>query len=852
MHAMTPATHPGRRASLVDFCGGDPSSRWGVDELRGALAAAGYEVSDAGHWNGSDGGVTLVAGLTTDRRVARLLERAGRSPATDREGVVIRVCPARQGAITVVAGTDTRGLMYALLEMCDRLRADGQAALSEVQASDEHPDNRVRGVDRFVMGHLDDEWFYSEAFWRYYFARLARARYNRFTLVTGFDTAYMSPPYPYFVSVDGFPDVRASGVDGSRLARNLGQLRTIGRLAHDHGLDFVFATWQQTPWTRTQEVLVEGLPADEPTLGQYCGLGVRALIDACPEIDVVHFRVNHEAGVGTQDTNEGFWRDCIDGVANASRPVKLDLRAKGLTDGLIHYALAQGLDVAVPTKYWCEHAGLPHHLTQMRAEELDRLYNLNHSRRYSYSDMLRKPRDYDLIYRLWNMGSSCLFLWGDIDYAARFASSCAVGDAAGFQIAAPLSLKGGHELVQKDPWPLHARGDLRHYVWEDERYWAWYVAFGRMGYSRASGANAWARELRLRFGADGGPPMGQVYAAASRILPFITAVHMPVHPLLCYWTELDTGGPLFADHNHHPQRGSVTYLNAEPSDPGLFYRVNEYVANAHAGSVQGKYTPLQVAASLARMAADTRAAVKAADRVAAIVETDEYVASRVDFTMLADLADYHAQKMLAAVALETHGATGDSSQLSAAHEHASEALGHWGTLAAVGGEAFHAPLDFSAGAGYARTGTWSDGTHELEKDVARLVGMLTSEGRVAEPALADAREATDWAVHAEAPTTTPHGANVTVRLRPSSDASAWTHVTMHYRHLNQLDGPFRRAEMTRTADGYSAVIPADVVSAEWDILVYFSALDERGDPMLHPGIGHPAHDAPYLLIETHG
>src|SRR6185369_17274653 len=112
------------------------------------------------------------------------------------------------------------------------------------------------------------------------------------------------------------------------------------------------------------------------------------------------------------------------------------------------------------TKHWCEHTGLPYHLTRMRTEELDRLANLNHSRRYSYADLLRKPQAFDVIYRLWTYGSTCLFVWGDPDFARRFAESCKLG-AAGFEIDAALSFKGGHEMLQAEPWSVYKDASLR-------------------------------------------------------------------------------------------------------------------------------------------------------------------------------------------------------------------------------------------------------------------------------------------------------------------------------------------------------------------------------------------------------
>jgi hypothetical protein len=53
----------------------------------------------------------------------------------------------------------------------------------------------VRRVDRFLSGPYEDDWFYSEAFWRYYLKRLARSRFNRLTLTVGYVGSFISPPY---------------------------------------------------------------------------------------------------------------------------------------------------------------------------------------------------------------------------------------------------------------------------------------------------------------------------------------------------------------------------------------------------------------------------------------------------------------------------------------------------------------------------------------------------------------------------------------------------------------------------------------------------------------------------------
>ena len=222
-------------------------------------------------------------------------------------------------------------------------------------------------MDRYLLGHLDDEWFKSKEFWHYLLGRMAKARFNRFCLIFGFDTAYMSPPYPFFIESSKFPQVKVRGLTPSAREENLAALRTVGALCHQYGIKFVFATWQQRPWTTAQEQLVSGLPENVKGLSDYCYDGLKKLVTAVPEIDIVQFRVNHESGVGDQVSAEDFWNHCTDAVADTAsetgRPLILDLRAKGLTDTMIAHAFSRGLPVEVPTKYWCEHAALPpsHH-----------------------------------------------------------------------------------------------------------------------------------------------------------------------------------------------------------------------------------------------------------------------------------------------------------------------------------------------------------------------------------------------------------------------------------------------------------------------------------------------------------
>lgn len=842
---------------------GDAVREMGIRELLAALdeGRIPYRLTESLEGGEGTDNLTVLAGTLSDYRVKVVLEGKGKIPARVPESLGCFRCRSRGGEVLVLAGADERGLMYLLLDVARRLRLHGGDALRHMEAYWESPDNQVRCMDRYLLGHLDNAWFLSEAFADYYFKRLAEARFNRFCLILGFDTAYMSPPYPFFVPVEGFEQVRLSARVATPREQNLAALRRLVERCHAYGLQFVLATWQQRPWTSQQETLVEHLPESEEGLSAYCCAGIQALLKAVPGVDIVQFRVNHESGVGTQVSAEDFWRRCIDAVWEAGKQVgkrfALDLRAKGLTERMVDHAQALGMDVAVPTKYWCEHAALPYHLSVMRSEELAQLDNYNHSRRYSYADMLRKPKKYDVIFRLWNYGSTNLFIWGDPDYTRRFSLSCGLSGAVGFQVNAPLSLKYGHELSHLNPWQVFADPELSTGEWEDERYWLWYTLFGRLGYRHDADPEIWQSAFTARFGERRGAILLDAIASASRILPLITAVHMPVHPSLRYWTEMNTGWALFPENNLNQIASydfyqQITYGSTEPSDQGLFYGIDAFAEDSIVRKqAQGKYTPLQYAAWLDSLADSTEGYLLQLDEEEN--QPAEIRASCIDLKMLCHLSRYHAHKIRAAYCLACWRLAKKGGYLTQSHGEMEQALSHWQRLASLGLKAYYHDLDFSSAGSTTRRGTWADLTRELEADLASLRALLDElPDKGQEPAAAlDLGAGTEaLQIAARFPATAAAGQALHIEARLGGIAAPDGGLRLHYRAVNQLEGHFRSLPMTREGDCYRAVIPAEEVSAEWDLMAYISAQAVGGACTVYPGLYHPDSPFPYAVIET--
>src|SRR5262249_8444601 len=134
---------------------------------------------------------------------------------------------------------------------------------------------KVRGVSIHLFNaDAEREWYFSEAFWRDYFARLALCRFNQFTLVFSDQTNYLCPLYAYLVEMPEYPNTRVEGLSGDERARNLAMLQRIAELADEYAIDFQLGVWMQAPVPRySAPVRVSGLP-EGLELARYAALGM--------------------------------------------------------------------------------------------------------------------------------------------------------------------------------------------------------------------------------------------------------------------------------------------------------------------------------------------------------------------------------------------------------------------------------------------------------------------------------------------------------------------------------------------------------------------------------------------------
>ena len=325
----------------------------------------------------------------------------------------------------ILAGSDDTGLMYAALDLADRVgwTATGGDPFQFAQDVDEKPYLKERGVVMFTMNRAYFESrLYDEQFWTSYFDMLAKDRFNRLVLIFGYeDGGYMAPLYPYFFDVDGFPDVRVVGLTPEEQARNLKALKTMLRLAAERGIRVKPGIWEHiyragiqagaNRWasdgTKPASGLVWGLNAKN--LVPYTFAALKKFYEVFPEFTETQFRMHEESGLLRSEI-EPFWHDVFGFFHNNKPDIRLEFRAKGLPKSVIKDAQSQGLNIQLDTKIWMEQMGLPYHPTHInRQNQMDA--------RQSYADLLEYPQTYHMNWTLWNGGTTRQLLWSDPEYA---------------------------------------------------------------------------------------------------------------------------------------------------------------------------------------------------------------------------------------------------------------------------------------------------------------------------------------------------------------------------------------------------------------------------------------------------
>nr|WP_314260753.1 hypothetical protein [uncultured Devosia sp.] len=775
----------------------------------------------------------------------------------------------RMGDRITAWGHDTRGLVYAITELADRVRtATDEDLFAGTFPLIEQPTARIRSMARLFCAEEEDKvWYYDRQQWRDYLTMLASNRFNRFalTLGMGYNYPYHNPwitdvyfyfPYPFLLKLDGYAiDVKELSVEERE--HNLDMLKFIGRECARRGLEFQLALWTQRydfDDVPRANYTVRGV-TDE-NLAPYCRDSITRLLTDVPEITGLTFRVHVEGGIA--EGEYGFWEEAFAGVAAAGRPVEIDMHGKGLDHKMIDIARRSGMPVAASPKYLAEHMGPPYHQSAIRDKEYppetarsEREQLSEGSRkflRYSYGDLLTRDKDYKVIYRIW-AGTQRVLLWGDPAFAAGYGKSSMFAGSDGVEWCEPQSFKGrmGTGMTgQRFTYQKHGlatRQDWRKY---DYQYRVW----GRLLYNPEAPRQSWMRWLDHSCG-DVAEACEQGLSWASRVLPLITLAHGPSASNNHYWPEVYTNLALVEGSGKRAygfdMEGPTRFGNAPTFDSALFASPREYAELLLAGKTSHRYTPLDVADWLDGMARGCEAAVDVA-RAARDSGRSEPKRILIDVEILGGIARHFAEKFRAACWAELFVAAKASVLIEPMIDHATRAVGAWQRLAAVSRGVYHD--DMTYGPQSWLRGSWQARLPEMEAELLDLEALRGFGGTESVPA-SEAVINAIAALSSHRPT----------KAQPSAQAPASEFVggepldifvvaksdeqpVLHYRHVNQAER-WNSMPMTAHDDGFSATVPADYTRSDYH-LQYFISLTRDGQSTIIPGLQPDLANEPYF------
>ena len=312
-----------------------PPSRWAAAELSAALAGRGLQPRI----------VDSVAQATAaDLCIVASGNQLGRAPSVP-EALVLGPAKIEGRDVLLAIGHDSRGLVYALLDLADRVRnaPDPAAALATPATLAERPANTVRSVTRLFTSDVEDKpWFNDREMWPRYLAMLAAQRFNRFNLSfgIGYDflrdvtDAYFLFAYPFLLAVPGY-NVRAANLPDAERDRNLEMLRFISEQTVARGLEFQLGLWMHGyEWINSPHpnYTIEGLTAGNarPLLPRRararCSRPARRSA-ASPSASTAKAASPKAATISGRRCSTA-WQRC-------GRKVEIDMHAKGIDQAMI-------------------------------------------------------------------------------------------------------------------------------------------------------------------------------------------------------------------------------------------------------------------------------------------------------------------------------------------------------------------------------------------------------------------------------------------------------------------------------------------------------------------------------------
>jgi hypothetical protein len=858
-----------------DQTAGLQPTQWAVNELEKSLTLEGIDVFRCNMISQARDEDLIIVVTGSGSTLSRTLLKNLEIEIPDRnEALGLVPLKFNDKQILLACGYDTRGLVYALLELADRVQYSGQPldSLKIQKLVIEKPANKIRSVSRLFVSEVEDKpWFYNREMWKQYLTMLTTQRFNRFNLSLGIGydflqnvtDAYFLFVYPFFLSVPGY-NVKVPELSDTDRDKNLEMLKFISDQAAARGIQFQLGIWMHGyEWIDSPDAnyTIEGLTHENH--GPYCRDALRQLLKYCPSISGITFRIHGESGV--KEGSYNFWKTVFDGVATCGRKVEIDMHAKGINQEMIDTAVATGMPVNVSPKYWAEHLGLPYHQADIRAFEIPKpdqkaegLMNLSAGSRsfmrYGYGDLFKEDRQYGVLHRIWP-GTQRLLLWGDPEMSVAHSKNFSFCGSVGAELMEPLSFKGrrgsgiaGGRCAYQD--------DSLKPKWDWEKYLYSYRVFGRLAYNPDTEPDVWRRYLVKQFGA-GVEAVETALANASRILPIVLTSHGVSAANNLYWPEMYTNFSLVDPNNDNPYFDTPSpkvFGNVSPMDPQLFTRINDFAEELLKGERSGKYSPIEYAQWLEDFADAAAKQLEQAKIKSKDKHNPEFRRMAIDVAIVVGLGRFFGAKFRSGVLFAIFEQSGDRSALELSLQTYKKARDFWIELANIAKDVYQP--DITIGELDVIRGHWLDRLPAIDEDIEFMAKILeqTKTNSVVQ------QDNVRLAIHEtlERPkreyTFCNHvqskhfekGKPLDIEI---SIEKVIESVRLYYRHVNHAER-FKTVEMQKPGKSFQATISSDYTDTLYPLQYYFELREKPDKAWLYPGLTANLTQQPYFVVRN--
>lgn len=663
------ARQPDLHQQLEVLTGSNSSARarYGIDRLKNILQQKGYEImiDDLNHKQPADRAIYI--GCATDTFILSAMARLhiNKTLQPGKEGFCINT--DNDGNI-VIAGTDSSGVLYGCLELCDRITASGslpgnmhysdqpqmvlRGACIGLQKSTLLPG---RGTYEYPITPENFPWFYNKTLWIKYLDMLAGNRMNTLYLWSGhpFASLVRLKDYPYAVEVDS-----------ATFKKNVAMYRFITREAGRRGIWVIQAFYNiivSKPFAEKNHLKTQDRNRPIiPLIADYTRKSIAAFVKNYPNVGLLVTLGEAMQGSGPDDVN-WFSKTIIPGVKDG-------LKESGRTDE--PPIILRAHDTYAPDDIAAAKP-LYSNLYTMQKYNGEALTTYEPRGEWAALHRLLAKMSPVLVENVHIMANLEPFRYGADDFIQKSVQAMHKIDHANALHIYPQASYWD--------WPYAAdKTDPR--LLQINRDWIWYAEWARYAWNcdrnRENEEQYWAEKIAVKYGCsiEAGKDILCAYEQSGEIAPKL----LRRYGITDGNRQTLTLGMFMSELIHPTKYGLFTLLYDSESPPGEMiteYAKKDWLHQPHEGE-----TPVQIAREVVQHG---QRAVRAIDNAASSVNknTDEFNRLKDDMYCYDLLAGFYSEKVKAALDVLRYKYSSNVSDLDSALPHLEKSVNLYQQLA---------------------------------------------------------------------------------------------------------------------------------------------------------------------------